>query len=135
VIKSWRMRWAGHVARMGECWGVYMVLVGWPEGKRPLVRPRHRWEDNIKMDLKEIGIDWANWIRLAQDRIQWQTFVTTMMILRVPLRNQVIFWQGEWPLAFQRTSCTMEWVRVIVRIRVTMNWLRVVLVWLSTLQM
>jgi hypothetical protein len=63
VIKS-RMRWAGHVARMGEGRGV-----GRPEGKRPLGRPRRRWEDNIKMDLREIGIDGANWIRLAQDRV------------------------------------------------------------------
>jgi hypothetical protein len=66
VIKSRRMRWAGHVARVGEGRGVYMVLVGRPEGKRPLGRPRRRWEDNIKLDLREIGIDGANWIRLAQ---------------------------------------------------------------------
>jgi hypothetical protein len=60
------MRWAGHVARMGEGRGAYRVLVGRPEGKRPLGRPRRRWEDNIKMDLGEIGIDGVNWIRLAQ---------------------------------------------------------------------
>jgi hypothetical protein len=65
VIKSRRMRWAGHVARMGEGRGVYRVLVGRPEGKRPLGRPRRRWEDKIKMVLREIGIDGANWIRLA----------------------------------------------------------------------
>jgi len=65
VIKSRRMRWAGHVARMGEDRGVYGVLFGRPEGKRPLGRPRLRWEDNIKMDLREIGIDGANWIRLT----------------------------------------------------------------------
>jgi hypothetical protein len=70
VIKSRRMRWAGHVARMGEGRGVYMVLVGRSEGKRPLGRPRRRWEDNIKMDLREIGIDGANCIRLTQDRVQ-----------------------------------------------------------------
>jgi hypothetical protein len=70
VIKSRRMRWAGHVARMGEGGGVYRVLVGRPKRKRPLGRPRHRWEDNIKMDLREIGIDGANWIRLAQDRVR-----------------------------------------------------------------
>jgi hypothetical protein len=70
VIKSRRLRWAGHVARMGEGRGVHRVLVGKPEGKRPLGRPRRRWEDNIKMDLREIGIDGANWIRLAQDRVQ-----------------------------------------------------------------
>jgi hypothetical protein len=55
-----------------------------PEGKRPLGRPRHRWEDNIKMDLREIGIDEANWVRLAQDRVQWPAFVNTVMNLRVP---------------------------------------------------
>jgi hypothetical protein len=66
VIKSRRMRWAGHVARMGEGRGVYRVLVGRPKGKRPLGRPRRRWEDNIKMVLREVGIDVANWIQLAQ---------------------------------------------------------------------
>jgi hypothetical protein len=60
AVKSRRMRWVGHVARMGEGRGVYRVLVGRPEGKRPLGRPRHRWEDNIKMDLREIGINGAN---------------------------------------------------------------------------
>jgi hypothetical protein len=84
VIKSRRMRWAGHVARMGEGRGAYRVLVGRPKGKRPLGRPRHRWEDNIKMDLGEIGIDGSNWIQLAQDRVQWRAFVNTMMNLRVP---------------------------------------------------
>jgi hypothetical protein len=70
VIKSRRMRWAGHVTRMGEERDVYRILIGRAEGKRPLGRPRRRWEDNIKMDLREIGIDGANWIRLAQDRVQ-----------------------------------------------------------------
>jgi hypothetical protein len=70
VIKSKRMRRAGHVARMGEGRGVHRVLVGSPECRIPLVRPRRRWEDNIKMDLREIGIDGANWIRLAQDRVR-----------------------------------------------------------------
>jgi hypothetical protein len=84
VIKSRRMRWAGHVACMWEERGAYRVLVGRPEGKRPLGRPRRRWEDNIKMDLREIGIVGANWIRLAQDRVQWRAFVTTMTNLRVP---------------------------------------------------
>jgi hypothetical protein len=63
------MRWTGHVARTGEGKGVYRVLVGRPEGKRPLERPRRRWEDNIKMGLREIGIDGANWIQLTQDRV------------------------------------------------------------------
>jgi hypothetical protein len=66
----------------GRC--VYRVLVGRPEGKRPLGRPRRRWEDNIKMDLRERGIDGTNWIRLAQDRVQWRAFVNTVMNLRVP---------------------------------------------------
>jgi hypothetical protein len=84
VIKSRSMRWAGHVACIGEGRGVYRVLVGRPEGKRPLGRPRRRWEDNIKMDLREIGIDGANWIQLAQDRVQWWGFVNTVMNLWVP---------------------------------------------------
>jgi hypothetical protein len=84
VIKSRRMRWAGHVARVGEGRAVYRVLVGRPEGKRPLGRPRRRWENNIKMDLREIDIDGANWIQLAQDRVQWWAFLNTVMNLRVP---------------------------------------------------
>jgi hypothetical protein len=70
VIKSRKLRWAGHVARMGEGRSVYRILVGRPEGKRPLGRPRRRWEDNTEMDLREIGIDGANLIQLAQDRVQ-----------------------------------------------------------------
>jgi hypothetical protein len=84
VIKSRRMRWAGHVARVEEGRGVYRVLVGRPEGKRLLGRPRRRWEDNIKLYLADIGIDGANWIQLAQDRVKWRAFVNTVMNLRVP---------------------------------------------------
>jgi hypothetical protein len=84
MIKSRRMRWAGHVVLMGEGRSVYRVLVGRPEGKRPLERPRRRWEDNIKMDFREIGIDGASWIQLAQDWIQWRACVNTVMNLRVP---------------------------------------------------
>jgi hypothetical protein len=84
VFKSRRLRWAGHVAHMWEGRGVYRVLDGKPEGKRPLGRPRRRWEDNIKLDLREIGIDGANWIRLVQDRVQWRAFVNTVMNLPVP---------------------------------------------------
>jgi hypothetical protein len=73
-----------YVARIGEGRGVYRVLVGRPEWKRPLGRPRRRWEDNIKMDLREIGIDGANWIQLAQYRVQWRAYVNAMMNLRVP---------------------------------------------------
>jgi hypothetical protein len=84
VIKSRWLRWVGHVDGMGEVRGVYRVLVGKPEGKRPLGRPTRRWEDNIKLVLGEIGIDEANWIRLAQDRVQWRAFVNTVLNLRVP---------------------------------------------------
>jgi hypothetical protein len=78
------MRWDGHVARMGKWRGIYGVLVGRPEGKKLLGRPRRRWEDNIKMCLREVGIDGANWIWLAQDRVQWRACVNTVMNLRVP---------------------------------------------------
>jgi hypothetical protein len=71
------------VARIGEGTDAYRVSVGRPRGKRPLGRPRSRWEDNIKMDLREIGIDGANWIRLAQDRVRWRAFVNTVMNFRV----------------------------------------------------
>jgi len=84
VVKSRRMRWAGHVARMGHWRGVYRVLVGKPEGKRPLGRPRRRWEDNIKMDLQEVGGDCGDWMELAQDRDRWRALVSTVMNLRVP---------------------------------------------------
>jgi hypothetical protein len=84
VIKSRRIRWAGHVTRMGKGRSIHRVLVGRPEGKRPLGRPRRRWEDNIKMDLREIGIDGTKWIRLAQDMVRWRAFVSTVMNLWVP---------------------------------------------------
>jgi hypothetical protein len=84
VIKSRGMRWVGHVARMGEGRGVCSVLVVRPEGKRPLGRSRLRWEDNIKMDVRETGIYGANWIQLAHDRVQWWAFVNTVMNLLVP---------------------------------------------------
>ena len=84
VIKSRRMRWAGHVARMGEERRVYRVLVGKPEGRRPLGRPRRRWADNIRMDLQEVGCGYVDWIGLAQDRDRWRTLVSTVMNLRVP---------------------------------------------------
>jgi hypothetical protein len=79
VIKSRRIRLEGYVACMGEGRGVYRILVGRPEGKRPLRRPRRRWQDNIKLDLREIEIDGADWIRLAQDRIMWRAFVNTVI--------------------------------------------------------
>jgi hypothetical protein len=76
---------------MREGRGVYRVLVGRPECKRPLGRRRHRWEDNIKMDLREIGINGANWIRLALDRVQWRDFVNMVMNLRIPLESRIFF--------------------------------------------
>jgi len=79
-----RRRWAGHVARVGERGGVYRVLVGKPEGKRPLGRPRHRWEDNIKVDLHEVGCKGMDWIELAQDRERSRALVNAVMNLRVP---------------------------------------------------
>jgi hypothetical protein len=78
-----RMMWAGHVACMKEGRGVCMVLVGRPEGKRLVGRPRCRWEDNIKLDLRETGINGANWIQLAQNRVQWWAFVNMVMNLQV----------------------------------------------------
>jgi hypothetical protein len=74
VIKSMRMRWAGHVACMGQGRDVYRILVGRPEGKRPLGRPRRRWDENIKLELREKGFDGEHWIRLARDRVQWRVF-------------------------------------------------------------
>jgi hypothetical protein len=84
VIKSRRMRWVGHVARRGKKRNVYTILVGKPEGERPLGRRRRRWEDNIKMDLREIGRDGVDWIDMAQDRDQWRALVNTVLNLRVP---------------------------------------------------
>jgi hypothetical protein len=83
MIKSRRMRWEGHVARMGEKRNAYRILVGKPEGKISLGRPSCRWVDNIKMDLREIGCDGVNWIHLAQNTDQWRALVNTLMNLRV----------------------------------------------------
>jgi hypothetical protein len=84
IIKSRRMKWAGHVVRMGEKRNVYRLLVGKPEVKRPLGRPRRRWIDNIKIDLLEIGLNVVDWIGLAQDRYMWRALVNSVMNLRVP---------------------------------------------------
>jgi len=78
------MRWTRHVARIGEGRGVYRVLVGNLEGKRPLGRPRHRWEDNIKMDFQEVGCESMKWIALAHDRDRWRALVNAVMNLRIP---------------------------------------------------
>jgi hypothetical protein len=84
VVKSRRMRWAGRVAHMVEERGVHRVLVGKSEGKRPLGRPRRRWEDNIMMDVQEVGGGCGDWMELAQDRDEWRAFVSTVKNFRVP---------------------------------------------------
>jgi hypothetical protein len=83
-MKSRKMRWAEHVARTREKTNTYRMLMGKPEGKRALGRPRHRWDDNIKMDLREIGWGGMDWIDLAQDRDRWRAFIYTVMNLWVP---------------------------------------------------
>ena len=84
MIKSRRMRWAGHVALMDDRTGVQRVLVGKPEGKRPLGRPRCRWEDHIKMDLQEVGRGCGDWMELAQDRDRWRALVSMVLNFGVP---------------------------------------------------
>jgi hypothetical protein len=84
IMKSRRMRWAGHAARMGEKRKAYSLLVGKPLGKRPLGRPRRRWVDNIRMDLREVGWGDVDWIGLAQDRNRWRALVNSVFNLRVP---------------------------------------------------
>jgi hypothetical protein len=99
TIKSRMIRWAGHVARMGEKRNGYRILVGEREGRRPLQRQRYRWMDNIKTDLREIGWVGMDWISLAQDRDQWRTLVNTVMTLRVPLNAGKFFeWMHNWRL-------------------------------------
>ena len=83
-LNSRRLRWAGHVAHMEQSRNAYRVLVGKPEGNRPLGRPRRRWEDNIRMDLREVGCDPGEWIVLAEDRDLWRVYVKAVMNLRVP---------------------------------------------------
>ena len=84
VIKSRRMTWARHVPRMGESRGVYRFLSGKTEGKRPFVRSRHRWDDNIKMDLQEVGCGGMDWMGLAQDGDRWRAPVKAVINLRIP---------------------------------------------------
>ena len=89
VIKSKRISLAGRIARMGESRGVYRVLVWKPEGKRPLGKPRRRWEDNIKIDLQEVGGGCEDWMELAQDTDRWRALVSTVMNLRVPKMRRI----------------------------------------------
>ena len=89
VVKSRRLRLSGHVARMGEGRGVHTVLVGKLEGKRPLGRPRRRWEDNIKMDLQEVGGGCGDWMELARDRDRWRALVNMVRNLRVPKMRRI----------------------------------------------
>jgi hypothetical protein len=84
ITESRRMRWAGHVARMGARRNAYRLLVGTPEGKRPVRRPRRRWVDNIRMDLGEVGWGDVDWIGLAKDRNRWRDLVNSVLNLRVP---------------------------------------------------
>ena len=122
VIKSRRMRWAGHVVRMGEERGVYRVLVGKPEGKRPLGRLRRRWVDNIRMDLQEVGCGCMDWIGLAQDRDRWRTLVSAVMNLRVPW-NAGNFLTSCKPVSFSRRTLHYgEWVSIIIPIIIYCNW-------------
>jgi hypothetical protein len=84
IIKPRRMRWAGHIARMGEKRNAYRLLVGKPEGKRPLGGPKHRRVDNIKLDLGEMGWDDVDWIGQVRDRNRWRALVKSVLNLRVP---------------------------------------------------
>jgi hypothetical protein len=84
IIKAWRIRWTGHVARMGEKRNAYRLLVGKPEGRRPLGRPRHGWLNNITMDFVEVGWGDVDWIGLAQDRDMWRALVNAVLNLRIP---------------------------------------------------
>jgi hypothetical protein len=103
VIKSRRIRWTGHVARMGERRGVYSVLVGKPEGKRPLGRPRRRWEDNIKMDLREVGSGGMDWIDLFQDRDMWRALVNAVTNPQFPYNSENFLTSLE-PVSFSRST-------------------------------
>ena len=117
------MRWAGHVTRMGERRGVYRVLVGKPEGKRPLGRQRRRWQDNIKMDLQEVGCEGMDWIELAQDRDRWRALVNAVMNLRGSTKCGGVFWQAENRLAFQEGLCCMESVTKWLYLMYWWQWL------------
>ena len=107
VVKSRRMRWAEDVTRMGKGRGVHRVLVWKPEGKRSLGRPTRRWEDNIKMDLQEVGGGCGDWMELAQDRDRWRALVGTVRNLRVP-KMWGISWLAAEPVSFSRRTLLHE---------------------------
>jgi len=107
VIKSGIMRWAGLVARMGEKRGEYRFLVGKPEGKRPLGRPRRRWVDNIRTDFQGVECGCMDWIGLAQDRDRWRTLISAVMNLRVPW-NADNFLTSCKPISFSRRTLHHE---------------------------
>ncbi|KAJ4444137.1 hypothetical protein ANN_05926 [Periplaneta americana] len=115
-IKSRRLRWAGHVARMGESRNAYRVLVGRPEGKRPLGRPRRRWEDNIKMDLREVGYDDRDWINLAQYRDRWRAYVRAAMNLRIRVDDREL---AELQIAPEEARQNQEMLRSRIQKRKT----------------
>ena len=103
VIKSRRMRWVGHVAHMGDERGVNGLLLVKPKGRRPLGRPRHRWVDNIRMDLQDVRCGYMDWIGLAQDRDRWRTLVSALMNLRI-LPNTGNFLTSCKPVSFSRRT-------------------------------
>jgi hypothetical protein len=103
VIKSRKMRWTGNVARVGEGRGVYRVLVAKPQGKKPVGRTRHRWEDNIKMDLQEVGCGGMDWIELAQVRDRWGALVNAVMVIQVPLNARNYLTSCK-PVSFSRKA-------------------------------
>jgi len=98
------MRWAGHVERMGKGRVVYRVVVGKNKKKRPMGKPRRRWEDNIKMDLQEVGCGGMDWIKLAWDRNSWRALVNAVMKLRVPKKNAGNFLTSRGPVSFSRRT-------------------------------
>jgi hypothetical protein len=116
-VKSRRIRWAGHVARMGEERKVYKVLVGKPEGKRPLGRRRRRWEDGIRMDLREIGWEGVYWIRLSEDRDLGRAVVNAVMNLRVLApRTQLVRWDMSYDLGWCSTHFSGEKLKVTAHV-------------------